>query len=381
MARKSVASNIAYDDAKRLYYVTLHYGIDAHGNRLKKTKCFPTLEQATLFRDNFLRAKSIKENVLPSDVTLGRWLDYWLDNVVRPARAVTTVYGYQKIINNHIKPVLGGVLLQSLSAMQIQQYMTLKRQEGLCSNTIRKHHVLLNSAIALAVRQDMLAKNVVQSVDAPPKREPQHCFYTPEQLQRLFVLTAGRSLEPVVKLAGYLGMRRSEICGLRWDNVDLEHGIVYICQARTAANGVAVDKGPKSPSSVRRLSFAGNADLYEMLSRMHRQYLQNRAKFGESYNPEGFVLSHSGGKPYAPDYLSGHFTQFVRKAGLPECTLHGLRHSFASIANSQHVPMFSICKALGHSNTNVTSQIYMHLFDDTHQEVVDFVGQAISSVN
>lgn len=381
MARKSVASNIAYDDAKRLYYVTLHYGIDAHGNRLKKTKCFPTLEQATLFRDNFLRAKSIKENVLPSDVTLGRWLDYWLDNVVRPARAVTTVYGYQKIINNHIKPVLGGVLLQSLSAMQIQQYMTLKRQEGLCSNTIRKHHVLLNSAIALAVRQDMLAKNVVQSVDAPPKREPQHCFYTPEQLQKLFVLTAGRSLEPVVKLAGYLGMRRSEICGLRWDNVDLEHGIVYICQARTAANGVAVDKGPKSPSSVRRLSFAGNADLYEMLSRMHRQYLQNRAKFGESYNPEGFVLSHSGGKPYAPDYLSGHFTQFVRKAGLPECTLHGLRHSFASIANSQHVPMFSICKALGHSNTNVTSQIYMHLFDDTHQEVVDLVGQAISSVN
>ena len=123
MARKSVASNIAYDDVKRLYYVTLHYGVDARGNRLKKTRCFPTLEQASLVRDNFLRARSIKENVLPSDVTLGRWLDYWLDNVVRPTRAVTTVYGYQKIINNHIKPALGGVLLQSLSAMQIQQYM------------------------------------------------------------------------------------------------------------------------------------------------------------------------------------------------------------------------------------------------------------------
>ena len=113
MARKSVASNIAYDDVKRLYYVTLHYGVDARGNRLKKTRCFPTLEQAILVRDNFLRARSIKENVLPSDVTLGRWLDYWLDNVVRPTRAVTTVYGYQKIINNHIKPALGGVLLQS----------------------------------------------------------------------------------------------------------------------------------------------------------------------------------------------------------------------------------------------------------------------------
>ncbi len=381
MARKSVASNIAFDDVKNLYYVTLHYGVDIRGNRLKKTRCFPTLEQAVLVRDNFLRTRTLKENILPSGVTVGRWLDYWLDNVVRPTRAVTTVYGYQKIIDNHIRPVLGGVLLQSLSAVQVQQYLTLKGREGLCSNTIRKHYVLLNSAITLAVRQDMLAKNVVQCVDAPPKKAPQHCFYTPEQLQQLFALTAGRSLEPVVKLAGYLGMRRSEICGLRWENVDLTRGVVCICQARTAANGVAVDKGPKSPSSVRRLSFAGNADLYDMLLRMHRNFLQNRAKFGETYNPEGFVLTHSQGKPYAPDYLSGHFTQFVRRAGLPACTLHGLRHSFASIANSQHVPMFSICKALGHSNTNVTSQIYMHLFDETHQEVVDLVGQAISSVN
>lgn len=379
MARKTVAPNIAFDDVKNRYYVTLHYGMDARGERIKKTRCFPTLEQAILVRDNFLQARTIKENVLPSGVTVGRWLDYWLDNVVRPSRAVTTVYGYQKIINNHIKPILGSVLLQSLNAMQVQQYLTRKQQEGLSTNTIRKHHVLLNSAVSLAVRQDMLAKNVVQCVAPPPKRPPQHCFYTPEQLQRLFTLTAGRSLEPVVKLAGYLGMRRSEICGLKWDNVDLEQGIVYICEARTAANGVAVDKGPKSPSSVRRLSFAGNKDLYDLLLKLHRQFLQKRAKFGESYNPEGFVLCHSGGRPYAPDYLSGHFTRFVRKAGLPACTLHGLRHSFASIANQQHVPMFSICKALGHSNTNVTSQIYMHLFDDTHQEVVDLVGQAISS--
>ena len=381
MARKSVTPNIAYDDVKRLYYVTFHYGMDAKGRRVRKTKCFPTLEQATLARDNFLRARTIKENVLPSGITVGRWLDYWLDNVVRPDRAVTTVYGYQKIINNHIRPILGGVPLQELTAMQVQQYITRMRQEGLCPNTIRKHYILLNSAVALAVRQDMLAKNVVQCVDAPPKRQPRHCFYSPEQLQKLFTLTAGRSLEPVVKLAGYLGMRRSEICGLKWDNVDLEKGVLFICEARTAANGVAVDKGPKSPSSVRRLSFAGNADLCEMLAKMHGKFVENRRKFGEKYNPAGFVLTHSRGKPYSPDYISGHFTKFIRQAGLPPCTLHGLRHSFASIANKQKVPMFSICKALGHSNTNVTSQIYMHLFDDTHQEVVDLVGQAISSVD
>ena len=378
MSRKTVAPNIAFDDVKNLYYVTLHYSVGKNGSRVRKTKCFPTLEQAILVRDNYRRARTIQGSIMPSGVTVGWWLDYWLDNVIRPVRAVTTVHGYQKIIDNHIKPVLGKVLLQKLTAMQVQQYMTLKQYEGLSTNTIRKHHVLLNSAVGLAVRQDMLEKNVVHCVTPPPKKPPQHCFYTPEQLHRLFALTADRPLEPVVKLAGYLGMRRSEICGLKWDNVDLDHGVIYICEARTAANGVAVDKGPKSPSSIRRLSFAGIHDLSELLLRMHRRYMENRARWGETYNPLGYVLTHGRGLPYSPDYLSGFFTRFVRQNNLPECTLHGLRHSFASIANSQNVPMFSICKALGHSNTAVTSQIYMHLFDETHQDVVDLVGQAIS---
>ncbi len=379
MARKTVEANIAYDDQKQRYYVTLHYGTDAVGNRMKRTRCFPTLEQARLVRDKFVRARSIRENIMPTGVTVGRWLDYWLDNVIRPHRAVTTTYGYQKIIDNHLKPLLGHIMLQSLTAMQVQQYMSRKLQEGLSANTIRKHHVLLNTAVGLAVRQDMLAKNVVQAVEPPPKLSPHHCFYSPDQIQRLFALTAGKHLEPVVKLAGYLGMRRSEICGLKWENVDLENGVLYICEARTAANGVAVDKGPKSASSMRRLSFGGNEDLRELLERLYRNDQENRRRWGQAYNPQGFVVTNTKGRPYSPDYLSGAFSRLIKANGLPACTLHGLRHSFASIANSQHVPMFSICKALGHSSTAITSQIYMHLFDETHQEVVDLVGQAISA--
>ena len=377
MARKSVAANIAFDDVKNRYYVTLRCGRDQRGVPVRRTRCLPTMEQALAVRDGLLSARAAGETPPPSGVTVGRWLDYWLNDVIRPARAVTTTYGYQKIIDNHVKPLLGGVPLQSLSAAQLQRYMARKQQEGLSANTVRKHYVLLNSAVNLAVRQGFLTRNAVRAAAPPPRCLPQHRFYNPEQLQRLFALTAGRPLEPVVKLAGCLGMRRSEICALKWDNVDLERGLVTVCEARTAVSGVAVDKGPKSPSSVRRLSFAGNADLYALLRGMHSDFLRNRAQFGESYNPSGFVLTHGRGKPYSPDYLSGHFSRFVRQAGLPACTLHGLRHSFASIANSQRVPILSICKALGHSSAHVTSQVYTHLFDDTHQEVVELVGQAI----
>ncbi len=379
MSRKTVAPNISYDDKKKRYYVTVSCGIDQAGNRMRQSRCFPTLEQALIMRDSFLREKSMQGQILPAGTTLGSWLHYWLEYVVRPHRAVTTTYGYEKMIENHIRPALGNILLCEFSAVQLQQYLSRKLADGLSNNTVRKHYTLISSALHLAVKQEMLSRNVAQAVTPPPKISPHHSFYTAEQLQTLFTLAEGSALEPVVKLAGYLGMRRSEICGLKWDNVDFQQDVLYICEARTAANGVAVDKGPKSVSSVRRLSFAGNEDLRELLRRMDSTNRSRRERLGEDYNPHGFVVTHGRGQPYAPDYLSGHFTKFVRQCQLPPCTLHGLRHSFASIANQQKVPMFSICKALGHSNTVITSQIYMHLFDDTHQDVVDLVGQAIRS--
>ena len=378
MARKTVDQNISYDSEKKRYYVTLHCGSDERGNRLRKTRCFPTLEQARLVRDNFQRNRTLRTQILPAGVTVGQWLDYWLEVVIRPHRAVTTTYGYQKIIDNHLKPALGKIPLHELTAVQVQQYLFRQLEEGLSNNTVRKHHTLLSTALGLAVRQDMLERNVAQSVEAPPKESPQHSFYSADQLQRLFDLVRGRPLEPVVKLAGYLGLRRSEICGLKWANVDFGEGVLYICEARTSANGVAVDKGPKSSSSVRRLSFAGIPELRKLLEEKYETFCRQRERFGEGYNPEGFVLTRSHGKPYSPDYLSGWFSRFVRDNNLPRCTLHGLRHSFASIANSQKVPIYSICKALGHSSTSITSQIYLHLFDETHRDVVALVGDAIA---
>ena len=377
MSRRTISPNIAFDTERESYYVTLHHGTDSQGRRVRSVRCYSTYEQAKLVLEEFQRTKPLRGNNLPWDMTVGRWLDYWMENAIRPYRAASTCYGYQKIIDNHMCPALGRIRLQELTAVHLQQYMTAKLAEGLSPNTIRKHHTLISSALRMAVRQDMLGKNVACSVDPPPKEAPRHLYYTPEQIGQLFRTLAGTPLEPAVKLAGYLGMRRSEICGLKWDHVDLERGVIYICEARTAVGGLAVDKGPKSPSSQRHMAIGGMSDLRDLLQRMHQQYLRERLLYGLEYNPQGFVLNHRG-KPYAPDYISGRFNALIDRAGLPKVTLHGLRHSFASIANSQRVSLYSICKALGHSNTTITSQIYTHLFDETHQDVVDLVGQAIT---
>ena len=142
-------------------------------------------------------------------------------------------------------------------------------------------------------------------------------------------------------------------------------------------SGRALEKAPKSYASERRLTFRGSEDLEALLHRLHREWEQRR-KENAAYNPEGYVAVNKAGKPYQPDILCRRIAQFIAEQGLPPISLHGLRHSFASVANSQNVPMFSISKALGHSSTSVTSAVYMHLFDDAVADVVSQVASAIT---
>ena len=376
MSRKRGERNIAYDDRNRLYYVTFHYGIDAGGKRVKKTKTYDTHIAAAQALQIFEMKKARREVSVPTAMTVGMWLNRWLTEIVAPNRARSTTYGYSNIIKNHIEPALGKVALQELTPQQIQAYYLSMREQGLCGNTVHKHHQLLFTALECAVRQEVLLRNPVRRVEAPARKMPRHSFYTTEQMHLLFQLVHGAPLEPAVKLAGYLGLRRSEICGLKWENVDLENGTISICEARTTVGGVTINKGPKTNASMRTLGIAGLTDLENMLRAMQQEQ-EERRRQKPQFNSEHYVLVHANGQPYSPDYISGWFTKFVQEKGLPYLTLHGLRHSFASAANELHIPMFKISKALGHSNTNVTSQIYTHLFDDTQNDVLHQVASAI----
>lgn len=377
MSRKTILPNISYDTQRRCYYAAMYVKDKKDGKPRRTTRCFPTLELAIQALDRYNAGKVLSQGTGTEVLTVGQWLTYWLEQVIAPSRTASTVHGYQMIIRNHLAPALGQIKLTELTAPQIQQYLNRKQGEGLCSNTIRKHHGVLHNALEHARKQELVRRNVAEYAVPPSSSRPEHHFYDSETMSKLFELLSGTSLEPVVKLAGYLGLRRSEICGLKWSHVDREAKVITIAEARTAVNGQSVDKGTKNQSSVRRLGYQGLADMEELMERLWNQRLEEKAALGEKYQDGGFVVCHNGGKPYQPDYLSNRLQRVLRTTELPYVTLHGLRHSFASIAHSRNVPLFGISKALGHSNTTTTTQIYMHLFDDTHLSVVQEVGRAI----
>lgn len=381
MARKAVERNIAYDDQRKLYYVSMELGRDENGKRIKQYRTFPTLAAARNglrdFHAGIEREREQAQKLAPAqELDLSHWLEYWMDSIVRPNRAETTVYAYQKIIDNHIDPALGTVPLKRLTPKMVQEYYTeTQRANGLSSNTMRRHHDLLSSALRSAVRQDVIPASPMERVEPPRVRTTESYFYNNQELKLLYQKIEGNILELAVKLAGSLGMRREEICGLKWENVDLQRHLVLIREARTAYGATIVQKETKNRSSVRTLYLPD--EVYLLLEQEQAQQQQERCLRDLEYNPTDHVILDAKGMPYSPNALSLAFTRFVKKNDLPRLTFHGLRHTFATIASCQGASLFDIGKALGHSTPATTGRIYTHLVDRTHEDLVLRVSDAL----
>lgn len=206
MSRKRIGKNVAYDTEKELYYAYFDGGRGKNGRRERWTRTFRSEREAVQAVETF--AAERREGGLPAAeaITVGAWLDYWLEEIVRPNLEYTTYYCYANIIRNHLKPSLGRVLLRELTPLRIQQYYTqMIKGKGLSPNTVHKHHILLHTALKLAFRQEILGSNPVDRVEPPRARAARQLYYTPQELKLLFQAAEGGRMELIVKLAGYLG--------------------------------------------------------------------------------------------------------------------------------------------------------------------------------
>lgn len=233
-------------------------------------------------------------------------------------------------------------------------------------HTVIKHHNLLTNTLNAAERQEYITKNPMRAVSPPKKRQREAKFYTPEQLGVLLAKAVGTRLELPMFICAYLGLRRGELCGLRWSDVDLEHHTITIENTRTQAGKKEIEKGTKTASSTRTLYLPDT--LCDMLKAAKEHQQACRATYKNT------VIVMEDGRPFRPNYLSELFGKFLADNDLPKIVLHELRHTFASLSNQAGIPAYIIGKALGHSTPATTQKIYTHLLDQTHTQAVEGVA-------
>ena len=355
------------------YRVCFDYGVDREGRRVRKYRTFDTKRDATRAFNEHKVKMDKGTQIMPSEYTFAQWLDYWYKDIILPQIEETTAYGYRGMIENYLKPQLGEIRLQKLTARDIQQYYTwLMDEKKLSPNTVIKHHNLLTNTLNAAERQEYITKNPMRAVSPPKKRQREAKFYTPEQLGILLDKAVGTRLELPVFICAYLGLRLGELCGLRWSDVDLEHKTITIENTRTQAGKKEIEKGTKTASSTRTLYLPDT--LCDMLktAKEHRQ--ECKTAYKNAYDDNDYVVVMEDGKPFRPNYLSELFGKFLADNDLPKIVLHELRHTFASLSNQAGIPAYNIGKALGHSTPATTQKIYTHLLDQTHTQAVEGVA-------
>lgn len=355
------------------YRVCFDYGIDREGNRVRKYRTFDTKRDAIRAFNEHKVKMDKGTQIMPSEYTFAQWLDYWYKDIILPQIEETTAYGYRGMIENYLKSQLGEIRLQKLTARDIQQYYTwLMDEKELSPNTVIKHHNLLTNTLNAAERQEYITKNPMRAVSPPKKRQREAKFYTPEQLGILLDKAVGTRLELPVFICAYLGLRRGELCGLRWGDVDIEHKTITIENTRTQAGKKEIEKGTKTASSTRTLYLPDT--LCDMLKAAREHQQACRAEYKNAYDDNDYVVVMEDGRPFRPNYLSELFGKFLADNDLPKIVLHELRHTFASLSNQAGIPAYNIGKALGHSTPATTQKIYTHLLDQTHTQAVEGVA-------
>lgn len=366
----------SYTKIGNKYRVTLELGTDENGKRLRKYVTVTKESEAKKIINEFEYNKQRNLLVKFSEMKIREFIEHWMDNYVKFNCEETTIYGYRNIINNHILPYLGEIKLQELHTMHIQQYYKqLMELKKLSSVTVHKHHAVLRKALDYALKHQLVYRNVADAVSLPKKERFKGKTYTKEQLNKLLEMVVDTKLELPVFLGGYLGLRRGEITGLKWKNVDLENRLVHVHEVRTSAGEKVIIKKPKSEKSRRSIYIVD--ELYEVLIKHKNLQSEYKKLFGKEYQNTGYVVVREDGKPYRVNTVTEQFKKFLEDNNLPQIRLHDLRHTFSSILYNEGVDLKAISEVLGHSDISTTNSIYTHLFDVTHKKTVSVMSKAL----
>lgn len=323
--------------------------------------------------------------VAPSKLTVGEYLDKWLDTYARPRLSAKTTERFAEIVELHLKPALGKSMLKSLSPLDVQSYYNkaletgrLDGKGGLSPKTILQHHRVLSQALKQAVSWRLISVSPVAGVKPPKVERADIGVLDRDELGKLLKAAHGTELFYPVMLTASTGLRRGELLALRWSDIDLDSdsdkGTLTVARSLEQTREGLRFKEPKTKTSRRTIRLP--AKTVELLKRHRKEQERFRLsiQLGRDVTDadvqivafkrdDGLVFCDHEGAPVPPMRITKNFQSLVKRADVKRITFHALRHTHITHLLQDGVDVKTVSARAGHSSATITLDLYGHVLE------------------
>ena len=310
--------------------------------------------------------------------TVGEWMEVWFQDYAKIKVRPSSHQTYQGYIHNHIRPNIGDIPLEKLTSLDLQKFykkllsqgrvdrLEAKGQpKGLSAKTVRNIHQILSSALKLAQEQRLILTNPAEGCALPRVEHQEMKTLTTVQLASFFREARESGVFELYYLELATGLRRGELLGLKWEDIDLERGDLRVRRQVSRINGEVVEAPLKTKNAYRTLPLA--EDTVSVLR-------EQRRKVGNS----PWVFPSPNGGPISPDSVLHMLHRVLKRAGLPKVRFHDLRHTFATLALQNGVDVKTVSGMLGHFSAGFTLDTYAHITSAAQRQAAQTMGSVLA---
>jgi integrase len=343
----------------------------ATGKRQQRTQVVGSLRDAKQLRAKMVVAVDQGTYTDPVKMTVRELLvDQWLPSL--RDRRPNTVSSYTTVVEKWLLPVLGGVQLRALTPAKVRTALDAIGASGgrngasLGPRSVQYAAVVLSMALKWAQAEGLVTRNVASQVERPSAVSGERPAWTAEEARAFLGHVSGHRLYTAWLLSITRGFRRGELAGLRWSDVDLDAGRIAVRRTRIMVDGKAADSAPKTARSTRTVPLD---PVLTAALRTHRaRQAEERLAAGTGWTDSGALFTYEDGRALIPEYLSTTWDRLVKTSGQPRISLHGARHTAATLSLQAGVPTEVVSRWLGHASVAITQSVYQHAIPSMLEE-------------
>lgn len=353
-----------------------------------KRRGFPTKKAALAAERETMADHARGTWVRPKKGTLGDYLtNVWLP-VKKAEIRETTYVAYDKSITSQILPNIGDVQLSQVDTVTLRRFYAFLLEkggangQGLAPKTVANTNGIISKALTDAVDWKLIPYNPAKSITIKREKRPEQRVWTESEAARFLAMIREDPRFPYWRLALATGMRRGELCALRWSDIDLDAGTVRvrrsIVEVRKSENGSTIrEQDPKTASGRRVIAI--DRETVAVLSAWRKRTAEMRLRAGPAAPEEDFVVIKDDLSPPVPGTVTEWWNDAVEAAGFPPIRLHDARHTMATVLLRAGVPLKVVSQRLGHADVTVTMSVYQHVTKEDDERAAEMVEQLFAA--